>query len=52
MGVVLAEASAWTYVTASYAITIGLLGGYTAWLLKKGRKVGKQLPPEDRKWSS
>ena len=27
MGVVLAEASAWTYVTATYAITIGLLGG-------------------------
>lgn len=52
MGVVLAEASAWTYVTATYAIAVGLFGGYTAWVISKGRKVGRQLPPEERKWSS
>jgi hypothetical protein len=51
MPVVLAEASAWTYVTVTYAATIGLLGGYTAWILRRGRKVGRQLPPEDRTWS-
>ncbi len=51
MAVVLAEASAWTYVTASYAIAVGLIGGYTAWILRRGRKIGRQLPPEDRTWS-
>lgn len=50
--VVLAEASAWTYVSATYAIAVGLFGGYIAWVLAKGRKVNRQLPPEDRRWSS
>lgn len=52
MGVVLAEASPWTYVAATYGAAIGLLGGYAAWVIAKGRKVNKQLPPEDRRWSS
>ncbi len=52
MGVVLAEASAWTYVSVTYAITVGLIGGYAAWVIRRGRTVGRQLPPEDRKWSS
>jgi hypothetical protein len=52
MGLVLAETSAWTYVTVTYVATVGLLGGYAAWIIQRGRKVGRQLPPEDRKWSS
>ena len=51
MGLVLAEASAWTYVSVTYGITVGLLGGYAAWIVHRGRKVGRQLPPEERKWS-
>ncbi|MCU1372484.1 MAG: hypothetical protein JWO77_3678 [Ilumatobacteraceae bacterium] len=50
--VVLAEASAWSYVGLAYGVTIGLLGGYTAWMLRRGRKIGRQLPAEDRTWSS
>lgn len=49
---VLAEASPWTYVGLAYGVTVGMIGGYTAWVLKRGRKIGRQLPPEDRKWSS
>jgi hypothetical protein len=50
--VVLAEASPWTYVGFSYALTVGMIGGYAAWVIRRGRKIGKQLPAEDRKWSS
>lgn len=51
MPVVLAEASAWSYVTVTYVVTVGLIGGYAAWILRRGRKVGRQLPPEERTWS-
>jgi hypothetical protein len=50
MGVVLAT-SAWSYVTVTYGATLVIIGGYTAWILRRGRKVGRQLPPEERKWS-
>lgn len=51
MMVVLAEASAWTYVGITYAATVGLIGGYAAWIIRRGRKIGRQLPPEERTWS-
>ena len=51
MAVVLAATDAWTYVGLTYGVTIGLLGGYTAWIIHRGRKVGRQLPPEERTWS-
>lgn len=48
---VLADTDAWVYVGASYATAVVLIGGYAAWLLAKGKKVTRQLPPEDRRWS-
>lgn len=50
MPVVLAETSAWTYVGATYAITVALIGGYAAFVIRRGRKVGRQLPPDERTW--
>lgn len=47
---VLAETSAWTYVGATYGAAVLLIGGYAAWVIGRGRKVGRQLPPEERKW--
>lgn len=49
---VLAETSAWTYVGFTYAITVATLGGYAAWVIRKGRQVGRQLPRDERTWSS
>ena len=51
MGVVLAQTAPWTYVGATYAIAIGVIGGYAGWVIHRGRKIGRQLPPEERKWS-
>lgn len=31
--------SYWGYVTAGYVITLGVLGGYTAWLLQRLRRA-------------
>ena len=31
-----------TYVWAGYGITLVTLGGYTAWLLRRGRKLSRR----------
>ena len=51
MGVVLAQTSAWTYVGVTYGLTIGLIGGYAGWVIHRGRKVGRELPQDERRWS-
>lgn len=47
---VLATTSAWTYVAVTYSAAAVLIGGYAAWVIQRGRKVGRQLPPEERTW--
>ncbi|WP_426573684.1 hypothetical protein [Aquihabitans sp. McL0605] len=48
---VLAQTSAWTYVGATYAVAVLLIGGYAASIIARGRKVTRQLPPDERRWS-
>lgn len=38
------------YVFAAYGIAISLLAAYAAWTIVRGRRVGRRLPPEDRRW--
>ena len=40
----------WNYVTAAYLVTFVALIGYAVFVIVRGRKVTKQLPPEDRRW--
>lgn len=40
----------WNYVTAAYAVTIVALVAYAVWVIMRGRRIGRQLPPEDRRW--
>ncbi len=46
----LATTSAWTYVAVTYGAATVLIVGYAGWVIQRGRKVGRQLPPEERKW--
>ncbi len=49
--VVLAALSGgWNYVTGAYLVTILALVTYAVWVIVRGRRVGRQLPPEDRRW--
>jgi hypothetical protein len=41
---------AWGYVTAGYLIVGGTLAAYTARLLVRGRRLSRQVRPEDRRW--
>lgn len=38
------------YVAASYVAVFGSVIGYTAWVLVKGRRLSRQVAPEDRRW--
>jgi heme exporter protein CcmD len=31
-----------SYVWAGYGVTVAALGGYTAWLLRRGRRLRKE----------
>ena len=39
------------YVAAVWLATAGLLGGYAVTILRRGRKLSRQVPTEERRWS-
>ena len=38
------------YVWAAYGLTVGLIAAYAVFTIRRGRSVGKNLPPEERRW--
>ena len=40
----------WAYTLAAYGAVVGALLLLTLWTVLRGRQVGKQLPPEERRW--
>lgn len=46
----LLAASDWTYVGWAYGVVVGVLVAFATWTIVRGRRVGRQLPPEDRRW--
>ena len=44
------DENSWGYVTATYVIAIVALVAYAAWVIFRGRRVGRQLPPDERRW--
>lgn len=39
------------YVAAGWAIPLVLLGGYALRTIRRGQKLSRQVPAEDRRWS-
>ena len=40
----------WGYVIAGYVFVLGGLALYSAWLLRRGRKLARQVDPERRRF--
>lgn len=40
----------WAYVAGAYGLTAAVLVAYVGWVIARGRKLGKRLPPADRRW--
>lgn len=39
------------YVAAGWIATFGVLAGYAAVTIRKGRRLSQVVPPEERRWS-
>lgn len=39
------------YVAAGWLLTIGAIGSYAGFVLLRGRKLSRRVPPEARRWS-
>lgn len=40
----------WSYVIVGYVCTFVLLGGLAVRTIIRGRRLSRQLPPEQRRW--
>ncbi len=47
---VLLAASEWSYVGWAYGAVVAVLVAFAVWTIVRGRRIGGQLPPEDRRW--
>lgn len=41
----------WGYVVAAYVAVFGTIIGYAAYVIVRGRRVTRQLPADERRWS-
>ncbi len=40
----------WSYVAGAYGLSAAVLVAYVGWVMARGRKLGKRLPPGGRRW--
>lgn len=40
----------WGNVVASYALVIAAIVAYAVYVIVRGRRLGRQVPPEERRW--
>lgn len=38
------------YIAGGWLVTFGAVGVYAAVLIARGRRLSRQVPPEDRRW--
>jgi hypothetical protein len=39
------------YIAAGWLATAALIGGYALTVVRRGRKLSRHVPPEERRWS-
>jgi hypothetical protein len=39
------------YLAVAWGVALGVFGTYAAHLLRRGKRLAAQVPPEDRRWS-
>ena len=41
----------WPYIIISYVVTLGGVGAYVAYLVRRARRSARQVPHKDRPWT-
>jgi hypothetical protein len=44
------QIDAWPNVVVGYVFVLGVIVAYSVWTIVRGRRLSKQVPPEDRRW--
>ena len=39
------------YVLSGYGLVLAAIGGYAAWIVRRGRALARRVPPDQRRWS-
>ena len=40
----------WGYITVAWVVTFSVLGLYSAWILRRGRELSRDVPEDQRRW--
>lgn len=40
----------WAYIAGGYGAAVGVLVLFTISTIIRGRRIGRQVPPEERRW--
>ena len=40
----------WGYILGAWGITVAAIGGYAIAVLRRGRRLAREVPPESRRW--
>jgi len=46
----IASVDDWTFILAAWGVSAVAIGGYAIAVLRRGRRLSRQVPPEDRRW--
>ncbi len=46
----IASVDDWGFIIGAWAVTVVAIGGYAIAVLRRGRKLSRQVPPESRRW--
>ena len=47
----MSNADQWPYIIISYAVTLGGVGAYVVYLVRRARRSARQVPHKDRPWT-
>jgi CcmD family protein len=47
---VIASVDHWNYILGAWAVTVVVIGGYAIALIRRGRRLSREVPPESRRW--
>jgi hypothetical protein len=42
--------SQWPFILGAWGVTVLIIGGYAVSVVRRGKRLSRQVPPEQRRW--